>query len=280
MASSTCDRLTLPDEQAEPDDSAIPCKIEGDQRCFGLQARYGKSQGVRQPLRALAKNTTASGADPAQLAAPPCPEAPGAAPLHPSSLRCHDRRRRAEPAIAADILGAGPVSPLLPAAPDEPVGDLKPVAMRGSLRQPLLGRRSCGRRASPHRRPRLGISIGHLCRPPARHPHGEARFAHERARAASAIGWMTPVSLFAAWSETRPPARACRARRCSSQARSITPVAVDRQRSRPASSGNRCPSRTDGCSMAPTSRSVGISWRHPPQRRRQDRYCWPPSPRS
>ena len=55
MAASTCDRLTFPDEQAEPDDRATPCEIEGDQRRLGLQAGYGKSEGVRQPLERLAE---------------------------------------------------------------------------------------------------------------------------------------------------------------------------------------------------------------------------------
>ncbi len=40
MAASTCDGCTLPEEQAEPEDTRYPAEIEGNHGGFGPEARH------------------------------------------------------------------------------------------------------------------------------------------------------------------------------------------------------------------------------------------------
>ena len=100
MASSTCDRLTFPDEQAEPDDSGDALEDRRHQRCFGPQAGYGESQGVRQPLRALANNDGLR-CRLAKLPPPPCPASDLSRAASPSRLAATINAASPNPAIAA-----------------------------------------------------------------------------------------------------------------------------------------------------------------------------------
>ena len=56
MAASTCEGATFPEEQAAPDETAIPSRSNAITSGFGLGAGHREQRGVRQPLGLLTEN--------------------------------------------------------------------------------------------------------------------------------------------------------------------------------------------------------------------------------
>ena len=147
MASSTCDRPTLPDEQAEPDETAMPSRSSAISSVSAATPGTAKAERVGQPRRAGAEDhRVRRDAEQRRLQRIAQATKPG---------RERQVRRRAcgpEAAIAGDILGARAHAPLLPAAPHQrrPIRCVPPSRAPGRLRP--AGRRACGRTAAGRRR--------------------------------------------------------------------------------------------------------------------------------
>ena len=250
MASTTCDGWTLPEEQAEPDDTAIPARSKP------ITAVSARSPGTANKTVfgnrcTSSENTTAPGV---------CSQAA----LQPGPQRSpRDRQSRSRSASAAldgrakagdpgDVLGPGPPALFLTAAAQQRLQVLDPLGQH--QRADALGTADLVRR----QRQQVGAvdlrSNGILpsawmastcSRPPAAWTIS----------AASATGWIAPVSLLASMIETSAGGRAHRAAH-----------AGDRDRPRPngvtptiwiASVENRPPASTEACSIAETmSRST------------------------
>ena len=151
MAARTCDRLTLPDEQAEPDDRAMPRRSKAISAVSALRPGMAKAKvfGNRSE-RSRDDNRLRRDAQKRALGlVPQLPKPPR--PPH-SSRRSRQRSRLAESGNGRDILGAGAITALLSAAPDQPVGDLELVGGKNNARPRPSGRRTCGRTGSAHRR--------------------------------------------------------------------------------------------------------------------------------
>ena len=145
--SSTCERRTLPDEQAEPDDSATPSRSKAISAVSALSARNREGQRVRQP-RGPGREDHRSGATGLQRR----PRLRRAARASRADS-CHRALRRrsgrgAEAGDRRDVLGPGPPAPLLSAAAHEPVGHSTGPA-RGRWRPTPFGPPSlCAERVS------------------------------------------------------------------------------------------------------------------------------------
>ena len=124
MASRTCERRTLPEEQAEPDETATPSRSNrisavsarmpgiAKARVFGSRGAFAAEHhrvdwiGGKTGLDCENKGLGTGGK---------------AVAIAPGKLG-----RDAEADDPGDVLGAGPVAALLPAAADEAVADLDP----------------------------------------------------------------------------------------------------------------------------------------------------------
>ena len=205
---------TLPDEQAEPDETATPSRSKAIRAVSALRPGHGEGEGVGQPRRAAAEDHGVR--SDARRARPPPRRA---APRRRSGL--------GREAAAGPISAAAP-KPTMPATFSVParaprscppprirrVGELDAGRRPARSRRRPSGRRACGPTGSGRRRrgrrDRSAIlpaaCTASVCTRPPRAC---------TMRAASATGWTTPVSLLASWTETsdRAPSRATRARR-------------------------------------------------------------------
>ena len=103
----------MPDEQAEPEDTAIPGEIEADHGGFGLQAGNREQGGIWQPRHVVREHDDARGLPQARFK--PISqrfEADGIA----LQRRHRGLRRGAEAGNARDVLGPGPAPQFLAAA--------------------------------------------------------------------------------------------------------------------------------------------------------------------
>ena len=137
MASSTCDGCTLPDEQADPDDTAIPSRSRAIRAVSARNAGSAEQDGIRQARGSGANE------DPSH---PGWPQA-RLQPLRSSSTRrirqasVGGRHGGAEAGNAGHILGSRPTPFSWP--PPRSSGSTRTL-VAGSARPRPLGRRSCG----------------------------------------------------------------------------------------------------------------------------------------
>ena len=153
MAASTWEGCTLPDEQAAPEDTATPSRSKAITAVSAFMPGSAKSV-VFGSLSASAPKITACGASRAQA------RFQRRAGTHAGDVASSDARAASaaapKPAIAGDILRAGPRPALLPAALDRGLRDVK-FQVRGPGRRRPLGRRSCAPTASEVGAERLDI---------------------------------------------------------------------------------------------------------------------------
>ena len=266
--------------------SARPCPTSRPSRPTA-QRRQGRRRSARSPplCRAMAKKVvlgsrsasapkiSASGAQRSEI----CLDAGRAAP---APRRIAAERRAAppgaaapKPAIAGEVLGAGAVALFLAAAAHQrrrhhQVGLADDGA--GALRSADLVRRQDQVIAHSRLKYRAEFVL-----PPAPHRRTSTPPAALTSAAISAIGWMTPVSLLAAWMATSGRPRAVMARRArrASAARSSTPFAVDRQQRSTAVRGET-PARQQAGMIGRRDiepRHATAPRAHPPVRRQQRR---------
>ena len=255
MAASTCEGATLPDEQAEPDDTATPARSKRDHRGLGLEPGTANSVVFGSRCRPAPKITTSGG----RRRSPP-PAGPAAA--HLSRLV-----RLIAPAAAA----AAP-KPAMPATFSVPARTPRSWPPPRSADRQMQARRagSARRRPGPAdlvrgQRQKIGAQrlISTAIRPgawTASTCRSAAGRMHESAT--SRTGWTTPVSLLASITETsaRPSPRASASQRVADRPR----PAVDRN-ARPSRRETGRPRSTDGCSIAETSsRRAGCPRRRMP----------------
>ena len=96
IAASTCDDFTLPDEQAEPDETATPVEIESRSAAVcGRDARQREGARIRQARRACAEKIIGVRNSAAEAAAPERREGARAGPCpRRRAASAHRRRRR------------------------------------------------------------------------------------------------------------------------------------------------------------------------------------------
>ena len=171
--------------------------------------------------------------------------------------------RDAEADDPGDVLGAGPVAPLLPAAADQAVADLDPVrGQRRSRRRPS-GRRACAPTASEHPRRAPLMSQGIFPAAWTASRAGARRCSmHQRRRLGDRLDHAGLVVRRLERDQNaarRLPAPAARqARRGRQPPSPSTGNSLDRAPSR-----KRCPSSTQACSVAPTRRQRRALRRRP-----------------
>ena len=243
MAARTGERATLPEAQAEPDEIATPGKVERDQRRRGVEPRNGEAQACWAGAGRRRRTSTASGAQARRPASSAV--AQGREAVRGASARARSAGD-AEPDDAGQVLGAAAQAPLLAAPAQE-----APCRGRRPRRAPARRRPSGPPNLWPERvrasRPSAAMSTGILPtawtasrvhQGPAMRP-GQG---HDR----SASGWITPVSLLAAWTEISTSVVAHAGAAASSRtSRSIRPAASTGITST-ASAGKRCAVRDAG----------------------------------
>ena len=248
MAASTCEGCTLPDEQAEPDDTATPSRSKRDHGGFGLACREPRSAwcwAAARPRRRKSRRRGVDGHEPASSRSRSAAMRGGVRGELPAASPRPRRRSRRSPATFS-VPARAPRS--WPPPRDQ---RLDPDTRRASpARRRPSGRRACApesvRRSAPsalmsHRNPPAAWTAS-TCRSAAGRMHQCAPLR--------AIGWITPVSLLASMSETSAARAIAQARRRGRRDR-------QRHRRRPASlerrAAKRPPASTEGCSIAETS---------------------------
>ncbi len=123
MAASTCEGATLPDEQAEPDDTATPSRSKPITSVSALPPGIATSV-VLGSRSASAPKITASGRERAQAVLQPLAQRG-----HVTDFRGergpHGRRRGAERGDCRDVLGARARAALLTAPLDHRIGEMQ-----------------------------------------------------------------------------------------------------------------------------------------------------------
>ena len=159
-----------------------------------LRLRLPGSRRSGSPL----SRTSGSRASDAGEEAPPQPQQPLRLLGH---FGLGERRRRAQPDAERRRQRAGAHAPLLAAAIDQR-RDAAPAAgaAHRARRCPWV-RRSCGRRSTADRSSSPRHRAG-SCRPPGPRRCGTARRVARHSAPISASGWITPISLWAAMTET------------------------------------------------------------------------------
>ncbi len=135
MAASTCDGRTFPEEQADPDERAIPSRSKAISAVSALSPGMANAK-VFGNRRVPAPKTTASGA----TARRPDSAWPLSLSRRSASSRMAAQgpcRRSSEAGGGRDVLRPGPEAPLLPAAPDQTLADLDPVRRQDHGPDPL-----------------------------------------------------------------------------------------------------------------------------------------------
>ena len=215
IAASTWLGATLPDEQAEPDETATPSRSSAI-TSVSAAIPSTPTQSVCGSRGAPAPKTVAAGRSPAIAAASASRQ-----PAQPSALARSPRAAAAaapKPAIAATfsvparsrfswpppVRSGAKVEVLV--RPDDRARPLRAADLVGRQGQDVDAER---RRCRPE-----------CARPPGWRRCGRSRRPHARAAAISATGWMTPVSLLASITETS--GRASRAASSSSIAASAS----------------------------------------------------------
>ena len=238
----------MPDEQAAPDDTAIPSRSKAMTAVSAFMPATANSVVFGSRSRRRAPKITACG----EIARRPASKQV-AQRQHVRGLgrRLRDGRRGGGPECgnAGDVLGAGAHAALLAAAANERIGEVNVLARAAPARRRPSGRRSCAPRASTDRR-RARRYRRACARPPARHRHEASRRPHARSR---------PPPRPAAprrsrcWRASATPAAAAICATASRQRREVdAPVGVDREslRSLRAETGRR---RAPRHARSPTS---------------------------
>ena len=218
MALNTCEASTLPDEQALPALTATPARSSPITKVSALVPGNRDAARVRQALD-FPRQHHSLGHKPQSLRLKLIAKRGKLG--GPLRFRRGELRRNAEADDAGDILSPRPPPPLLAAALDQGLdrGTLTEQESADSLWTADLVRR---------KRHHVGAKRAEFQRQPASDLN---RIAMQKTAggmndsAASATGWIAPVSLLAAISETKAlhPPRWCFASSFSSAARSITP---------------------------------------------------------
>ena len=251
IAFSTWLGPTLPDEQADPADSATPARSKAICAVSAFMPGNGEEYRVGKPLGACAEDLAHRAPASARSASMRVAHARAPRPCRPAppALRAPPRRNRRSPARFS-VPARWPFSWPPPrdqrrrhhqvGRGDEGAGALRSADLvRGQDRENrhnhLKYRAECGR-------------------PPARRRRTSTPPAALTIAAISATGWMTPVSLLAAWIATsgRPSARSWRCERRAQRAEIEHAVAVDRRSPRRCSARKRPPASRQGWSAAET----------------------------
>ena len=272
-------RRTLPDEQAEPDDRATPCEIEGDQRRLGLEAGYREGEGIRQPLSAGSRR----------------PRHRGAIRRSSASARRADARSRPDSCCQPSTGASSAADPKPAMAATFSVPARKPL----SCPPPRISRSAISNRSEAEDRrrptpfgppilwaervsastPKLGDVDRHLARPPGPHRvcikpamrvDDPGRLGDRLENARLVVGELDRDQNAVV---SGPVERGARAR-----PRSTIPSASTGMRST-ASAGNRWPLMTQGCSVAPRRSRVVPGSPEAAEARRQDELLQPRSRR-
>ena len=227
IAASTWLGATLPDEQAEPEDTATPSRSRRDDQRFGRNPVDRDAKRLRQPRRAARRRRSAVPGVADDACKP-------VAPARPDRRPSPDRPSAAvaaapKPAIAATFSVPARRPLLLAAAgeerregevlarPHDRAGALRPADLVGGQGQHVDAERGDVDRDAARRLDRVGVDDG-------------AGFVREP-RATAATGWITPVSLLASITETSGRARPGGFGQAGLQRVEIDhPVAVDRER--------------------------------------------------
>ena len=169
----------MPDEQAEPDDTATPSRSKAMTAVSAFRPGTANRVvlGSRSALRAedhdLGRRRPEARFEPVAQRRH--------ARASAASSRARRRGRRAEAGNAGHILGSRPQPALLPAAPDQRLGDMD-VAAPDQRADALADRRSCARRCVIRSAPSVVDITRDSARPPAPRRHAARRPPHARCR--------------------------------------------------------------------------------------------------
>ncbi len=224
IAASTCEACTVPDEQAAPDDTAIPLRSKAIIAVSAFRPGTVRQRGIGQPRRVSAENDRLRRKRsefrlPADRATPPC------APASAARAASAAAQAAPKPAMAATFSVPARSAALLAAAADQRRGDMEVVASHqraGALRAAELVRRQADQVGAERR-----SGCNRCARRPARRRHAAAPLAAWTMAAMAAIGWMTPVSLLASITDTS--GRSARGQAAFQRGQIEQAVAGDRQ---------------------------------------------------